>query len=68
MSTINYADDDVNVDDLSDAETVNYTNNATVKPQKKTVTQLQANKIKKKYKNLKRKINEINDLATSKNK
>ena len=48
MSTINYADDDVNVDDLSDAETVNYTNNATVKTPKKTVTQLQANKIKKK--------------------
>ena len=68
MSTINYADDDVNVDDLSDAETVNYTNNATVKTPKRTVTQLQANKIKKKYKNLKRKINEINDLATSKNK
>ena len=34
MSTVNYVDDDVNIDDLSDAETVNYTNNATVKKPK----------------------------------
>ena len=52
MSTINYADDDVNIDDLSDAETVNYTNNATVKIPKSTM-QFQANKIRKKYKSLK---------------
>ena len=47
MSTVNYVDDDVNIDDLSDAETVNYTNNATVKTPKKSTTQLQTNKIKK---------------------
>ena len=35
MSTVNYVDDDVNINDLSDAETVNYTNNATVKTPKK---------------------------------
>ena len=35
MSTVNYVDDDVNIDDLSDAETVIYTNNATVKTSKK---------------------------------
>ena len=46
MSTINYADDDVNIDDLSDAETVNYTNNATVKISKSTM-QFLANKIRK---------------------
>ena len=49
MSTINYVGDNVNIDDLLDAETVNYTNNATVKtPIKKNTTELQANKIKKK--------------------
>ena len=68
MSTINYVDDDENIDDLSDAETVNYTNNATVKTLKLSPMQLQANKIKKKYKNLKRKINEKNKLATHKKK
>ena len=46
MSRINYADDDVNIDDLSDAETVNYTNNATVKISKSTM-QFLANKIRK---------------------
>ena len=66
MSAINYVDDDVNIDDLSDAETLNCTNNATVKTPKKSTTQLQANKLKKKYKNLKRKVNEKNKLATSK--
>ena len=50
MSTVNYVDDDVNIDDLSDAETVNYTNNATVKTPKKSTTQLQTNKIKKNIK------------------
>ena len=65
MSTVNYVDDDVNIDDLSDAETVNYTNNATVKTPKKSTTQLQTNKIKKKHKNLKRKTIEKNKLATS---
>ena len=35
MSTINYAYDDVNIDYLSDAETVNYTNYATAKTPKK---------------------------------
>ena len=50
MSTVNYVDDDVNIDDLSDAETVNYTNNATVKTPKKSTTQLQTNKIKKSIK------------------
>ena len=50
MSTVNYVDDDVNIDDLSDAETVNYTNNATVKTPKKSMTQLQTNKIKKSIK------------------
>ena len=64
MSTVNYVDDDVNIDDLSDAETVNYTNNATVKTPKKSTTQLQTNKIKK-NKNLKRKTIEKNKLATS---
>ena len=68
MSTINYVDDDENIDDLSDAETVNYTNNATVKTLKLCPMQLQANKIKTKYKNLKRKINEKNKLATYKKK
>ena len=67
MSTINYADDDVNIDDLSDAETVNYTNNATVKITKSTM-QFQANKIRKYYKSLKRNINKKDKLATSKNK
>ena len=52
MLTINYVDDDVNIDDFSDAETVNYTNIAAVKTPKKSTTQLQAKKIKKKYKNL----------------
>ena len=33
--TINYVDKDVNIDDFSDPETVNYTNIATVKHQKK---------------------------------
>ena len=50
MSTVNYVDDDVNIDDLSDDETVNYTNNATVKTPKKSTTQLQTNKIKKNIK------------------
>ena len=50
MSTINYIDDDVNIDDLSDAETVNYTNNATVKKPKNSKMQLQASKIKKNIK------------------
>lgn len=53
MSTMNYDEDDVNIDDLSDAKTVNYTNNVTIKTPKKSMPQLQANKIKKKYKNLK---------------
>ena len=52
MLTINYVDDDVNIDAFSDAETVNYTNIATAKTPKKSATQLQAKKIKKKYKNL----------------
>ena len=34
MSTINYADDDVNIDYLS-AKIINYTNNATAKTPKK---------------------------------
>ena len=68
MQTINYVDDDVNIDDVSDAETVNYTNNATVKTPKKSTSQLQLNKIKKKYKNLKQNINEKNKLATSQKK
>ena len=50
MLTINYVDDDVNIDDLSDAETVNYTNNATVKTPKKSTTQFQTNRIKKNIK------------------
>ena len=47
MSTIIYFDDDVNIDDLSDVETVNYLINATAKTPKKITTQLQANKIKR---------------------
>ena len=35
MFTINYVDDDINIDDLSVAETVNYASNATVKTSKK---------------------------------
>ena len=45
MSTINYIDDDVNIDDISDAEAVNYTNNATVETPKNSTMQLQASKI-----------------------
>ena len=63
MLIINYVVDDVNIDDLPDAENINYTNNATVKTPTKGTTQLQANEIKTKYKNLKRTINEkINQL------
>ena len=58
MSTIIYFDEDVNIDDLSDAETVNYIINATVKTPKKFTTQLQANKIKRVCENIKRKNNE----------
>ena len=36
MLTINYVDDDVNIGDISNAATVNYTNNSTVKIQKKS--------------------------------
>ena len=50
MSTISYVDNNVNLYDLSDAETVNYTNNATVKTPKKGMAQLQRNKIKKSIK------------------
>ena len=56
MSAINYVDDDVNIDDLSDAETLNCTNNATVKKPKKSTTQLQANKPKKSIKILNEKL------------
>ena len=56
LLTINYVVD-VNIDDVSDAETVNYT--ATPK---ENTTQLQVKKIFKKYKNLKRKINEKNKI------
>ena len=52
LLTINYVVD-VNIDDVSDAETVNYT--ATLK---ENTTQLQAKNFFKKYKNLTRKINE----------
>ena len=58
MLIISYVDDNVNIDDLWDAKTVNYTNNVTIKTPKKCMPQLQANKIKKKYKNLKQNINE----------
>ena len=50
MFTINYVDDDINIDDLSVAETVNYTSNATVKTSKKKKKKkntTQVNKIKK---------------------
>ena len=50
MSTISYVDNNVNLYDLSDAETVNYTNNTTVKTPKKGMAQLQRNKIKKSIK------------------
>ena len=56
LLTINYVVD-VNIDDVSDAETVNYT--ATPK---ENTTQLQVKKFFKKYKNLKRKINEKNKI------
>ena len=36
MLTINYVDDDVNIGDISNVATVNYTNNSTVKIQKKS--------------------------------
>ena len=36
MLTINYVDDDVNIGDISNAATVNYINNSTVKIQKKS--------------------------------
>ena len=52
MSTINCVDNDVNIDDLSDAETVNYT--ATPKKRHNAIISVQN---QKKYKNLKRKIN-----------
>ena len=65
MSTVNYVDDDVNIDDLSDAETVNYTNNATVKTPKKKYDAITDQQNKKKHKNLKRKTIEKNKLATS---
>ena len=32
----NYVDDDVNIDDISNAASVNYTNNSTVKTHKKS--------------------------------
>ena len=63
MLIINYVVDDVNIDDRPDAENINYTNNVTVKTPTKGTTQLQANEIKTKYKNLKQTINEkINQL------
>ena len=63
MLIINYVVDDVNIDDCPDAENINYTNNVTVKTPTKGTTQLQANEIKTKYKNLKQTINEkINQL------
>ena len=58
MLIINYVVDDVNIDDRPDAENINYTNNVTVKTPAKGTTQLQANEIKTKYKNLKQTINE----------
>ena len=62
-STINY-DDDVNIDDLSDAETVNYKDNI-VKP-KKTRRNYRRKKFKKIYKNVKWKINEKNNKLAQK--
>ena len=58
MLIINYVVDDVNIDDRPDAENINYTNNVTVKTPTKGTTQLQANEIKKNYKNQKKTINE----------
>ena len=55
MLTINYVDDDVNIGDISNVATVNYTNNSTVKIQKKSTAKLQANKIKKSIKILNKK-------------
>ena len=60
MLAINYVGDNVNVDDLSDAETVNYRNNATVKTQKKygAITGEQnQNKHKKNHEKSMKKIN-----------
>ena len=47
MSTISYVDNNVNLYDLSDAETVNYTNNATVKTPKKVWHNYRETKSKK---------------------
>ena len=55
MLTVKYVDDDVNIDDLSDAKTVNYTNDATVKIPKKKYGTITGEQNQKKYKNLKRK-------------
>ena len=62
LLTINYVVD-VNIDDVSDAETVNYT--ATPK---ENTTQLQVKKFFKKYKNLKRKMNEKKKIIIIKNR
>ena len=53
METVNY-NNNLNVDDISDAQTTNYTDKYPPKKQKR-IAQLQAEKMKKNYKNLKRK-------------
>ena len=71
MFTINYVDDDINIDDLSVAETVNYTSNATVKTSKKKTKKKKydaGEQNKKSYKSLKRRINEKNKQANIKKK
>ena len=67
MSAISYVDNNVNIYDLSDAETVNYANNATAKTPKKGMAQLQRSKIKKSIKILSEKsMKKINQLLPKK--
>ena len=54
IETVNY-NNDKNVDDISDAKTINYKDNNQSKQQEKSIVQLQTEKIKKKHKNLRRK-------------
>ena len=63
-STINYVVDG-NIDALPDSETVNYTDNTTVKTPKKVQSNYRWTKSKKKSENLKWKFNEKNKLTTS---
>ena len=50
MLIISYVDDNVNIDDLGDAKTVNYTNNVTIKTPKKVCHYYRQTKSKKSIK------------------